>query len=431
MPVADITDGVFQNSVGTVLHGILANIGADLDGAVVTVNGTPPDGLTSNGNPLTYSVSGSTLTATANGETVFTLEAFSDGTYEFNQYQILDLSVLQLELNSNVTGGGPQPAYYFYEDGNFGYDDNIPWTLKITGNDSVNPSNGMGISNNNFDTGESFNFEFDDEGNSGVANFTYIAKFGVNVVSGINISWTAYFTDNTNTSQDVTQSDLLDGEYIVIQAPNGAYIDYIEMMANSNTKVKMTSIDTFTLDDSQPEIFDFDFTATDGDGDTVSGSFTLTAQNAPTIEGTVGGDALAGGQGNNTIYGYDGDDILVGGEGDDTLDGGPDDDTMTSGLGADTFKAAEGHDTITDYNQADGDVVDISHVIDYGAGDSLAVSENTDDGTARLSILDSSNEEKGSVSFDNIDYTDDLTGSDPTELLNSLLDQVDVDDGTT
>jgi Ca2+-binding RTX toxin-like protein len=224
---------------------------------------------------------------------------------------------------------------------------------------------------------------------------------------------------------------LLDGEYIVIQAPNGAYIDYIEMMANSNTKVKMTSIDTFTLDDSQPEIFDFDFTATDGDGDTVSGSFTLTAQNAPTIEGTVGGDALAGGQGNNTIYGYDGDDILVGGEGDDTLDGGPDDDTMTSGLGADTFKAAEGHDTITDYNQADGDVVDISHVIDYGAGDSLAVSENTDDGTARLSILDSSNEEKGSVSFDNIDYTDDLTGSDPTELLNSLLDQVDVDDGTT
>jgi Ca2+-binding RTX toxin-like protein len=167
---------------------------------------------------------------------------------------------------------------------------------------------------------------------------------------------------------------------------------------------------------NDPVSFDVDFAGTDGDGDLVEDTFTINLN--PVIDGD---------DGNDTLLGTDADELLRGFAGDDSLDGGAGDDTMTGGSGADTFKAGEGHDTITDYSQTDGDIVDISHVIDYGAGDTLAVSENPD-GSTKLSILDSSDVEKGSVSFDNIDYSDDLSTGDE---LNSLLGDVDVDDGTT
>ena len=66
-------------------------------------------------------------------------------------------------------------------------------------------------------------------------------------------------------------------------------------------------------------------------------------------------------------------------------------------------------------------------MIDTGAGDYLEVNKNLDDGTAKLSIIDSSDVEKGSITFDNIDYDTDLTNGDE---LASLLGQVDIDDGT-
>ena len=94
---------------------------------------------------------------------------------------------------------------------------------------------------------------------------------------------------------------------------------------------------------------------------------------------------------------------------------------------------AQGNDTITDYSQTDGDVVDIGHV--YEPGDHLEVSANPD-GTANLSILDSSNNLLGSVSFDTIDFVDldatpdvDINGDGDMNQLDSLLGQVDVDDG--
>ena len=61
-------------------------------------------------------------------------------------------------------------------------------------------------------------------------------------------------------------------------------------------------------------------------------------------------------------------------------------------------------------------------MFDKGAGDYLGVSKNAD-GTTKLSIFDSGNTEKGSVSFDNIDF-DSLT---PGDELNSLLGQIDLD----
>jgi hypothetical protein len=107
------------------------------------------------------------------------------------------------------------------------------------------------------------------------------------------------------------------------------------------------------------------------------------------------------------------------------LDGGIGNDTLTGGLGTDTFKAGEGHDTIMDYNQAENDVVDISHVLDSAEEDHsrLGVIENA--GKAELVIYDNAAHDNaiGSVTFDTINFST-LT---PGDELNSLLGQVDVD----
>ncbi len=146
-----------------------------------------------------------------------------------------------------------------------------------------------------------------------------------------------------------------------------------------------------------------------------------------------GDDTIDGGAGNDTIYGQEGDDTIDGGSGDDTLDGGSGDDTLTGGSGADTFKVAEGDDTITDYNQAEGDIVDISDM--FEPVDTFAVSENPD-GSVKLSVLDGSPDGKGSVSFENIEFASldsdpgvDLNGDGDMNELDSLLGQVDIDDG--
>ena len=161
----------------------------------------------------------------------------------------------------------------------------------------------------------------------------------------------------------------------------------------------------------------------DATGDTIS--------NFENVTGGAGNDTLTGDGSDNILLGKAGVDTLEGGAGDDTLTGGAGDYTLTGGADADTFVVGEGDDTITDYNESQDDVVDISDVIDYDANDYLGVLKNTDDDTARLVIFEEGGAEKGSVSFDTIDFDDDLDhSSSPDSELSSLLGQVDVEDGT-
>ncbi|KAA0014555.1 retention module-containing protein [Billgrantia pellis] len=76
--------------------------------------------------------------------------------------------------------------------------------------------------------------------------------------------------------------------------------------------------------------------------------------------------------GQNDLYGGGGDDILVGGAGNDTLRGGEGNDTLFGGLGADTFVWKLGDqgeagnaftDTIMDFDADDGDVIDLSDIL--------------------------------------------------------------------
>ncbi|MGK2940416.1 MAG: type I secretion C-terminal target domain-containing protein, partial [Immundisolibacter sp.] len=372
-PILAVTNGIFQNGVGTQLVGTLASIGADNTASKVTLSGTPPPNLTSNGIPVTYSLTdgGSTLTAKAGVNTVFTLMAHPDGTYTFTQSAVLDLTILGTNLQSSIGAGGPQPSYYMYADGSFGSVENAKdWAVKITGSANINPSTpGMGVGNNLFGTGETMRFEFDDEHASSIGgttpNLAYQTRIGVTDISGTeSVNWTAYFTDGSTQTGVATALNLVNGA-IVITAPNGFHIDYVDLAAGVDTSVRINGLTNLVQNDTGTANLSFGFVATDGDGDAVSGSLAVVAQNSSTLTGGTGNDALGGGIGANILIGGDGNDILTGGLGNDT---------MTGGLGADVFRwqaGDTGTDTIIDFNKAQGDVLNLKDLL-IGEGGTFA-----------------------------------------------------------
>ena len=180
---------------------------------------------------------------------------------------------------------------------------------------------------------------------------------------------------------------------------------------------------TFSETPGTDHTLSYGFEATDGDGDTISGTFDVTFDGDGELQAGDSGTVLVGGDGDDVLIGGDGDDVLIGGDGNDILIGGAGNDTLTGGAGADTFIVGDGNDTILDFNQGDGDVVDISHVLQEGF--SYDVLDN--DGKAQLTILNETDETVGSVTFDTIDYSELDEGNE----LDSLLGQVNVDDGTS
>ena len=87
-----------------------------------------------------------------------------------------------------------------------------------------------------------------------------------------------------------------------------------------------------------------------------------------TIAAGTGDDLLAGGVGDDLLAGDAGNDTLWGGEGNDTMIAGPGTDRMAGGAGADVFVfdaaalagVGAAADTISDFNAAQGDVIDLS-----------------------------------------------------------------------
>ncbi|MGI4837479.1 MAG: glycosyl hydrolase family 28-related protein [Janthinobacterium lividum] len=100
------------------------------------------------------------------------------------------------------------------------------------------------------------------------------------------------------------------------------------------------------------------------------------------ISGTSGRDVLTGTAGAETLLGNAGKDVLNGGAGDDRLNGGAGADVLTGGAGADTFVFTNVHDstrsdgaggtalrdTITDFNEQDNDLIDVSSLGFSGLG---------------------------------------------------------------
>jgi Ca2+-binding RTX toxin-like protein len=90
------------------------------------------------------------------------------------------------------------------------------------------------------------------------------------------------------------------------------------------------------------------------------------------------------------LLGSSHDDVFVGDAGDNKMDGGLGNDRLTGGAGSDVYvfatldgTGASYTDTITDFHLGEsGDVIDISELLDYTAGDTLSDYINVlDDGT--------------------------------------------------
>jgi hypothetical protein len=222
-------------------------------------------------------------------------------------------------------------------------------------------------------------FNFDNEGASGAPNLAYQADIGINGLdSGESVSWTAYFTDGSTLSNVAHSSDLVNGHLVITSPSDNVHLDRIDFTAGADTSVRLTSVVAYNADTSITKTLGFDFTATDADGDHVGGHFTLLAQNSAILNGDTSNNALGGGHADNI---------------------------MTGSAGADIFTASAGHDHITDFSAAQGDKVDISAIFDQ-SHDTLVLSN--DGGHMKLSVMNGTTE-KGSITYDHIDYSPAIT----------------------
>ncbi|WP_416357678.1 SwmB domain-containing protein [Aureimonas phyllosphaerae] len=82
---------------------------------------------------------------------------------------------------------------------------------------------------------------------------------------------------------------------------------------------------------------------------------------ADTVNGGMGDDTVHGGQDDDEVRGGQGDDFVFGDLGNDQVWGDLGNDTLSGGGGADTFRfaASSGNDIIVDFNQSEGDRLDL------------------------------------------------------------------------
>jgi Ca2+-binding RTX toxin-like protein len=77
------------------------------------------------------------------------------------------------------------------------------------------------------------------------------------------------------------------------------------------------------------------------------------------VHGEKGNDLVRGGDGNDTLWGGLGDDALDGGNGNDNLGGVLGNNSLTGGSGVDTFHVRDLTSNSSDFNAAEGDVLDL------------------------------------------------------------------------
>ncbi|XZG68752.1 retention module-containing protein [Chitinibacteraceae bacterium HSL-7] len=395
-PISHVSNGLVFNGAGAMLHGTLADIGADWFGAHTELGGTAPTGLTSNGASVYYELNTAkdTLTAKASvpgpDTVVFTLHANADGSYVFEQFAAMDLSKLSVNLTGSTSAGGPN-AYYITPTGTFTSLLPTDWAVKITGTDasgttsSVNPhTGGMGVGNAHLENLETMRFEFDDEGASGGANAVtraVISYKDLNDPSGPSIEqlhWTAHFTDGSTTDGYANGTSAGTGS-ITINAPTGWLIDFVDVQATNGSKAQLTNLTTYSQDTDATKDLTFTFKSVDGDGDQTTGSFTVTIAGEHNVSADASHTALGG-----SALG----DILTGNSMDNILTGGAGDNTLTGNGGADTFHLdGAGTDTITDFHSGEGDSLNV-HDLLTGFGTDLAAALDGNAAGGELSVAD-------------------------------------------
>lgn len=151
----------------------------------------------------------------------------------------------------------------------------------------------------------------------------------------------------------------------------------------------------------------------------------LELRNIEIIRGGDGDDILIGGISDDNFFGDAGNDVFSGGGGNDTLSGGDGLDQMTGGIGADTFVlAGSGLDRITDFSVDEGDVLDVSSVVDVTGVDDidayLRVEETVDGDTAVMVNASGSGEDSD---FTNVALLEGVSGLSVQDIIGSSDDQ--------
>ena len=369
------------------------------------------------------------LTANDGTDDIFTFSLNPNGAYTFVLLEA-EAGTIETDVQFGGTNAGSPTTSY-----DFG-----PGVATPSGDNTVvNPSNtGLAGDSNSLTIGEAITFTFDNL-QSGVDQVI----FGVKAPQGGSFNY-VFYNDGTMVGTTGSVSASANGE-LVIDVP-GDFTAVELIVTDDGADLKITSLQTIDLITEPGQELAFSVDATDGDGDAISGLINVQIEPAEQTEtqdvdtkvamdlhdfgASTAGDTP---EEDGVLYGGEDNDVLDGGTKNDILDGGPGDDTLSGGTGADTFQFTThdhdddpdtpetfDHDTILDYSQEDGDILDLTRITNL---DHYDVRDN--DGKAELVLYDneSTPNELGSVTFDNIDYDDLATGDE----LNSLLGMIDED----
>ena len=415
--IGNFTSGFIANQVGTVNGFFDADFGSDGFHASNTfdITGTVIPGIVYSETDLGGGVT-RLLAENSTGTDIFALTVRADGTYTFELITPAAATNQTISL-LNLSAGGPTP-FLQTADGR----------IEFTGNgNGVNSSSqGFGVDNQFVGVGEIFTMEFHNPGAPGNQDPTVNPEFfdqltltNDNINGSLTITWTAF---NDVTMQ--TESGVIAVTGATTMIDPSISFNRIEFVGSSGSGqgVRFQSVTLGKTILPPDQHLDFTIIGRDGDGD-VSTSTTLgidvrTATGGTfTLNGGAGDDVPAGSTLADTIDGNGGFDYvdyrdsasavtvnlntglgsggqaagdtyadiegILGGSAGDTLignilanviDGGAGSDTMTGNGGADTFVVGIDslgvgiNDLILDYNDAQGDVVDLSALLETLSG---------------------------------------------------------------
>ena len=96
----------------------------------------------------------------------------------------------------------------------------------------------------------------------------------------------------------------------------------------------------------------------------IEGSLTFVSDDGTVVDiSSTAYAELAGSDANDELLGTDADELIIGGAGDDILTGGEGKDIFVWNAGDDGVAGAPANDTVTDFNIAEGDVLDFSDIL--------------------------------------------------------------------
>jgi len=352
--VNTVTDTTIINVAGESETGTFdVTVGTDVDGVASLVGNVVPVDLTSGGLKVHYFVDATTpsvliaytgtvgTTTPVLADQVFklTLQPGSDQ-YTYDLYQPIDGPITTVSIDgASAFGAGPQPWQELTNSGTgsvallsgwkvaVGFDP-TSWRLgttvpvsQLTFDDVNGSTNGWGVDNQNFTTGEFMRFDFADADDFDGAGPYVLPTFTGPNVSVVTLDFIGYNNNDVveyvvhyvdGTSSYAVLNTLGTTSTVVIPSPsNTKPIDYVEVYAesaNGSGKVDLESVGT--VDVALPDALNFAVSIIDADGDTATDTLTITFDNPiatpPVLLMSVTPVEVALVKGNSgNMYGYD------------------------------------------------------------------------------------------------------------------------------